>query len=244
MQKSIIGDNSKKATIAKYLDSEKSYGCRYCDKTFTKPHFAKIHERVHTGENTGEKHYACRYCGKKFSQSGSAKIHERIHTGDKPFACKNCNYKTTNTCKPTMEMKRKVVKMIDCKNPYSCSFCDKIFAASIHAKIHERIHTGEKPFPCKYCNYKSTNSSNLKKHERTHKNPDMNASVDEKSMKIKDNSKCEETRNGFDKKVIANVNIKKIMRVNNDSKKSFSCKYCDKTFAASASATIHERIHT
>ena len=82
--------------VEKSRNNQKSYGCSYCDKTFTKPHFAKIHERVHTGENTGEKHYACRYCDKKFSQSGSAKIHERIHTGDKPFACKNCNYKTTN----------------------------------------------------------------------------------------------------------------------------------------------------
>ena len=220
MQKSIIGDNSKKATIAKYLDSEKSYGCRYCDKTFTKPHFAKIHERVHTGENTGEKHYACRYCGKKFSQSGSARIHERIHTGDKPFACKNCSYKTTN--------------------------------ASNLKKHKQTIHTGERPFPCKYCNYKSTNSSNLKKHERTHKNTDMNASVDEKfetflepeiSTEIKDNSKGEETFNGFDMNVSANVNIKKIKRANNVCKKSFSCKYCDKTFAASVSAKIHERIH-
>ena len=93
LQKSIIGDNSEKATNTKCLDSEKYYGCSYCDKTFTKPHFAKIHERVHTGE----KPYACRYCAKKFSQSQSVTIHERIHTGDKPFACKSCNYKTTNS---------------------------------------------------------------------------------------------------------------------------------------------------
>ena len=37
LQKSIIGDNSEKATDNKYLDSGKSYGCSYCDKTFTKP---------------------------------------------------------------------------------------------------------------------------------------------------------------------------------------------------------------
>merc|ERR1719483_1812227 len=34
---------------------------------------------------------------KKFSQSQSVTIHERIHTGDKPFACRSCNYKTTNS---------------------------------------------------------------------------------------------------------------------------------------------------
>ena len=80
----------------------------------------------------------------------------------------------------------------------------------------------------------------------------MNASVDEKfetflepeiSTEIKDNSKGEETFNGFDMNVSANVNIKKIKRANNVCKKSFSCKYCDKTFAASVSAKIHERIH-
>ena len=37
LQKSIIGDNSEKATDNKYLDSGKSYCCSYCDKTFTKP---------------------------------------------------------------------------------------------------------------------------------------------------------------------------------------------------------------
>ena len=38
--------------------------------------------------------YGCRLCGKTFAESGSAKRHESFHSGEKPFACRNCQYKT------------------------------------------------------------------------------------------------------------------------------------------------------
>ena len=37
--------------VEKSRNNQKSYGCSYCDKTFTKPHFAKSHEtRVHSAQ--------------------------------------------------------------------------------------------------------------------------------------------------------------------------------------------------
>ena len=60
----------KKSQTNTPIDSRnRKYACKYCNKKFTQWHYAKTHERIHTGE----KSYACNYCDKNFSHLRSLK---------------------------------------------------------------------------------------------------------------------------------------------------------------------------
>ncbi len=88
--------------------------CFECEKTFITSDQLKIHERIHTGENTVSLLHCMRdvftTATMRFSQSEHLKTHERIHTGEKL---------------------------------YECDQCGKSFTQSSNLKKHVKIHTGE-----------------------------------------------------------------------------------------------------
>ena len=43
--------------------------------------------RVHERVHTGAKPYKCRYCDYRASQSGNVRVHERRHLGEPTFDC-------------------------------------------------------------------------------------------------------------------------------------------------------------
>jgi uncharacterized Zn-finger protein len=43
--------------------------------------------RVHERVHTGAKPYKCRYCDYRASQSGNVRVHERRHLGEPAFDC-------------------------------------------------------------------------------------------------------------------------------------------------------------
>ena len=48
------------------------------------------------------------------------------------------------------------------KQPFSCTWCGKVFISKSQLQTHERIHTGEKPFNCSKCDKKFSWSEHLK----------------------------------------------------------------------------------
>ncbi|XP_045783687.1 histone-lysine N-methyltransferase PRDM9-like [Maniola jurtina] len=142
--------------------------------------------------HTDDKPFSCKVCDSKFTQSGSLKYHMRTHTGEKPFSCKVCDSKFTRSGTLKDHMRTHTGE-----NPFSCKVCDSKFTQSGSLKYHMRTHTGEKPFSCKVCDSKFTRSGTLKDHMRTHtgENP-------------------------------------------------FSCKVCDSKFTRSGTLKTHMRTHT
>ena len=72
----------------------------------------------------------------------------------------------------TIVKKSMKAKYFDGEKSYDCSYCDKKFPKAHFAKIHERIHIGEKPgeksYICKYCGKKFAQLRSVKTHERIH----------------------------------------------------------------------------
>ena len=83
---------------------------------------------------------------------------------------KQKSMKTKDT--ETIVQKLTKAKHFDGEKSYDCSYCDNKFPKAHFAKIHERIHIGEKPgeksYSCKYCGKKFTQSESVKVHERIH----------------------------------------------------------------------------
>lgn len=67
--------------------TKQQYACKYCQKTFGRPHEKVKHERIHTGE----KPYTCEVCNKSFRVSYCLTLHLRTHTDERPFVCQICN---------------------------------------------------------------------------------------------------------------------------------------------------------
>jgi uncharacterized Zn-finger protein len=66
-----------------YVDSQLTFPCNKCGKTFgTRSHWSR-HQRVHSDERP----YACKFCHKMFRQAPHRDSHHRIHTNEKPSPC-------------------------------------------------------------------------------------------------------------------------------------------------------------
>ena len=61
--------------IKKPCDATRRLHCDYCAKQFKTVKYRKIHERIHTGENS----HTCQYCKKVFSQRSNLTVHVKKH---------------------------------------------------------------------------------------------------------------------------------------------------------------------
>jgi len=61
--------------IKKPCDATRRLHCDYCAKQFKTVKYRKIHERIHTGENS----HTCKYCKKVFSQRSNLTVHVKKH---------------------------------------------------------------------------------------------------------------------------------------------------------------------
>lgn len=71
----------------KHLKPKKSFGCKFCEKTYKCQKSVLIHERsIHTGQRPAQ----CSVCGSSFYHEDYLKEHMRLHTGETPFKCPIC----------------------------------------------------------------------------------------------------------------------------------------------------------
>merc|ERR1740129_2188472 len=66
-----MGLKQHETDIKKPCDATRRLHCDYCAKQFKTVKYRKIHERIHTGENS----HTCKYCKKVFSQRSNLTVH-------------------------------------------------------------------------------------------------------------------------------------------------------------------------
>lgn len=136
----------------------KTYKCRYCDKTYPYQSTRSQHEHIHLNEQ-----HLCTLCGENFPLRLKLNRHTREKHGDP-----NVRYKCT-LCPREFAKKGnlgKHMKIHSATRSYECKECSKMFFNAKTLRQHAILHSGTKPHLCKYCGVGFSQSAGRRGHEK------------------------------------------------------------------------------
>ncbi|KAK2896098.1 hypothetical protein Q8A73_015586 [Channa argus] len=139
--------------------SEESFKCETCGKSFQ----YKCRYTAHLRSHTGEKPFVCNTCGKRFHYTSHLNSHLKIHTGEKPYPCKTCGKRFVHA-----SALKKHMRSHTGEKPYACETCGKRFSQLSSLRNHMVTHSDDKPYPCNTCGKRFNLRSVLKIHMRIH----------------------------------------------------------------------------
>ncbi|CAG0900148.1 unnamed protein product [Cyprideis torosa] len=114
------------------------------------------------------------------------------------------------------------------RDPFTCSWCGKLFPVQSLLQSHVRCHTGERPFVCEVCGKSFVQSSHRLRHMRTH--------TGEK------NYKCEECGLTFAERYRLRMHKERVHVAVRE--RPFLCHDCGRAFYSSYELRNHRSIHT
>lgn len=227
-------------------NTEESFVCDKCPKTFSKPTALYEHMKDHRsdsssttteGTHTNIKHYVmqCEMCSEETESFAMFAKHMRKQHGItdrsqiKPFKCEICamhfaskqgmNRHIDNIHENNRRNLRSRVKN------FLCNTCGKNFYTNFHLDVHIRSHTGERPFKCQFCDKAFAQMSGLKMHTFTH--------TGERPFKC---LKCPKTFNQYG-------HVREHM-MTHSSDRPHVCAVCDRSFRVKGNLTAHMLIHS
>ncbi|KAG5271053.1 hypothetical protein AALO_G00175330 [Alosa alosa] len=210
------------ATVA----ADGQYGCKFCNKNFSKARNLRRHILTHTDV----KPYRCKTCDSCFSRYDHLKVHQSRCKGKKQrleVRVPKISPKHVGTgWQNSLRVKQEV---------FQCNTCSKEFSSQINLARHTSlVHTTSKPFSCKRCGSSFSSSSSLKKHTLLVKckRASLNSAAKTVNAKVTE-QQCRET-------------AKLLQRIQGhySNKLKYLCAYCPRRFKSRGQAQVHTRLHT
>ncbi|XP_071490545.1 zinc finger protein 423-like [Diadema antillarum] len=148
------------------------YPCQYCDKSFSRLRFLKLHEQTHRDKLRFE----CTYCARLFKHKRSLDRHVKLHTGFKKYHCPYCEaaYARSDHLKTHIQTHIKgTVKKQGPASLHICPTCDRGFLTNRALVLHS--NTCGKPsdddsvsFQCDQCSLYFSSAEQLDEHVTCH----------------------------------------------------------------------------
>ena len=238
----IAGDDVRKedlhAVEAPSNETEESFTCNLCSRSFTKKSELKKHisrySYMHRIQNSDELElldkakqtinarvsYKCITCKKVILTKRGFLRHIRVHSDKRPCKCDICG----KSYRIEQDLARHVRDVHEGLKKYACDICGRAFANKGAKDDHRRIHTGERPYACEHCpkTFRTLNSIYI--HNRVHTDyKPHKCSYCDKHFRSKQRLTHHETTH---------------TRV-----KAFACEICGKSFSVKGEVVRHKAIH-
>ena len=191
--------------------------CNQCEKSFTDPHYLKLHiASVHEGQ----KNHKCHLCESAFVQASQLKTHiKNVHLKVRSTPCDICQkvFARPSDLKAHIKIVHEKIK------EHVCQICHKAFGniwnlEKHNATVHEKIRN----WKCLTCYKDFSCSSSLKKHiQRVHE-----------ALK---NIRC----GMCDKLFSVQADLTHHIKIVHKKVKNHKCEYCEKTFGQTSNKYTH-----
>lgn len=283
----------------KYLNFLKKYECEYCQKVFKLSRQLKLHQKTHKAPGDGqftcffcEKSFSsklsitnhmkshmklpkkidkskndlkeqtsiettsssksqkvCDICGKKLFDTRSLRRHKESHNKEKNIKCPNCDFATNTQHNLTEHIRRQH----STNHPFSCSQCGKTFPFEYMLKYHMTVHSKDRSYQCSVCGKTFKGPSDLRSHQDSHNlhRPFIcHCGMGFKSKgALKKHSRIHtETRQSFtcefcNKTYVSYEGLKTHKLMHHSSERPFACSKCDLRFAYKTALKMHQKVH-
>ena len=148
------------------------YPCQYCDKSFSRLRFLKLHEQSHRDKLRFE----CTYCARLFKHKRSLDRHVKLHTGFKKYHCPYCEaaYARSDHLKTHIQTHIKGNgKKQGPQNHHLCPTCNRSFLTNRALMLHQNTcgkanSDDNLTFKCDQCSVYFSTEEQLDEHTAQH----------------------------------------------------------------------------
>ncbi|XP_055684322.1 oocyte zinc finger protein XlCOF6-like [Lutzomyia longipalpis] len=216
--------SKEKQEKRKENESNGSYSCEECTKTFPSEKYLKIHKKVHE-----EKPFSCTHCEKKFRRKSQMTMHiQNDHRKLRTYNCHRCAH--TFTVEKCFVKHLKATHGIEIQmERIDCKFCKKIFYEEKSLEVHiKRTHmiNGKAQIKCKFCDEYFDDRQLMEDH---------------KTAAHKDKLTCTQCEKSFKNESCLRAHVKLLHLKQKITKTMYLCGKCGKNFQCRRTHADHER---